>query len=433
MKLSLLAALLSADALVSAVPYIQPPQTTLSASDDDVFGDSLDSIIAASPLLSFHRTICEVESISNNESTVGETLVKYLTDHSFTVEKQPVPLDFDNGEKGNASRFNIFAYPSSGSPRPQIILTSHIDTVPPHIPYNLQPPASTSAPFDRRDIRIKGRGTVDAKASVAAQITAVLNHLSTNPHASLGLLFVVSEERGGAGMVHFSNSPLNTAPPFFHTLIFGEPTDLTLVNGHKGNLPVIVHAKGVAAHSGYPWLGHSAISELIPVLAKIDELNTLPAEQGGFPTSDKFGRTTLNIGLLRGGAAGNVVPASASCNVAMRLTGPIDEAKRIITTAIESVTGGSENITVGFPIKGYPPVDLEVDVDGFEVSTVNYGTDIPKLEIHDEDAVVKVKKYLYGPGSILVAHGEDEGLTVGELERAVDGYERLIEAAVKRG
>jgi acetylornithine deacetylase/succinyl-diaminopimelate desuccinylase-like protein len=53
----------------------------------------------------------------------------------------------------------------------------------------------------------------------------------------------------------------------------------------------------------------------------------------------------------------------------------------------------------------------------------NYGTDVPNLEGEQVN-------YLYGPGSILVAHGEDEGLLVRDLEEAVEGYKRLITHAV---
>jgi acetylornithine deacetylase len=284
----------------------------------------------------------------------------------------------------------------------------------------------------REDIVISGRGTVDAKASVASQIIAALSHLDTYPDTALALLFVVSEERGGGGMRHFSASPLNTSPPTFHTIIFGEPTDLALASGHKGNLRFDISAKGVPAHSGYPWLGLSAISEILPALSKLDMLGDIP---GGLPWSDKYGPSTLNIGLMQGGVAGNVVPASASATVSLRLAGgTLDEAKSIILQAVHDATRGNKNVTVQFSAIGsYGPVDLDADVDGFNITVVNYGTDVPNWEIHDNGAPAKVKRYLYGPGSILVAHGEHEGLTVGNLETGVEGYKRLIMAAVERG
>ncbi|PGH03528.1 hypothetical protein AJ79_07363 [Helicocarpus griseus UAMH5409] len=438
MKLSIVAALLSAHAVVPAAAGFIPQQNSQASSvrgsvmlrgaAPAVQNEDLDKIVADSPLLSLHRTISEIESISNDESKVGEALVKYLEEHGYTAEKQVVPVEED--ANSTAERFNVWAYPN-GNPQPKVILTSHIDTVPPHIPYTLHAPEGE---FDRANVRIMGRGTVDAKASVAAQITAALNYREANPDAAIGLLFVVGEEVGGTGMVHFSDSDLNTTPPFFRTLIFGEPTELKLVDGHKGNVRFTVEAKGLAAHSGYPWLGHSAVSEILPVLSRIDELGDIPVEEGGLPASEKYGRTTLNIGTIKGGAAGNIVPVSASASVTVRLAaGTVEEAQETIKRAVSDVSGGSQNITVTFPNdKAYPPTDLDVDAEGFEVMTVNYGTDIPKLTIHNEGTDIQVKKYLYGPGSIFVAHGVDEGLTIGDLEEAVEGYGRLIEAGIKR-
>lgn len=236
-------------------------------------------------------------------------------------------------------------------------------------------------------------------------------------------------------MRQFSASPLNTSPPTFHTIIFGEPTDLALVSGHKGNLPFNISAKGVPAHSAYPWLGLSAISEILPTLSKLDVLGDIPLSEGGLPSSEKYGRSTLNIGVINGRLAGNVVPASAIAALSARLAaGTVDEAKSIIREAVYNATHGNQNVTVQFSTLGtYGPVDLDTDVNGFNISAVNYGTDVPNWEIHDQDAPAKVKRYLYGPGSIFVAHGENEGLTVGELEIAVQGYKRLITAAVERG
>lgn len=400
--------------------------------------DKLDEIIAGSKLLSLHRSLCEIESVSNNEGNVGDFLIEYLHKHGFTAEKQPVPLDGedDDGENSKSKRFNVVAKPSSGR-TPKIILTSHIDTVPPHIPYSLSLPSSgdNTTTIDRRNIHIAGRGTVDDKGSVACQIIAALSHLKSHPNTPLGLLFVVSEETGGQGMRHFSNSPLNTSPPNFHTVIFGEPTEKKLVSGHKGMLHFTVQVRGKPAHSGYPWLGRSAVSEILPILSRLDKLGDIPESEGGLPSSEKYGKTTLNIGVMHGGIAANVVPANASARVAVRLAaGTPARAREIIAAAVREASNGSEDVKLEFS-GGYPPVDLDTDVDGFEVMAVNYGTDVPNWKIHDQDQPEgkKVKRYLYGPGSIFVAHGENEGLTVGDLEDGVKGYERLISAAVEHG
>ncbi|WEW60305.1 M20 family metallopeptidase [Emydomyces testavorans] len=406
--------------------------------------NELDEIIAASELLSLHRSLSEIESISNNERDVGDFLAQYLQQQGLTVEKQYVPRDGeeDDGQKHNkSSRFNIYAYPPS-SPTPEIILTSHIDTVPPYIPYSLSLPPRNSPdhPFsiDRRAIHISGRGTVDAKASVACQTIAALSHLKSHPITPLGLLFVVSEETGGRGMHHFSNdSRLNPSPPTFHTVIFGEPTEQKLVSGHKGIVHFSVHVRGKPAHSGYPWLGRSAVSAMLPILSKLDTLGDIPESEGGLPRSKKYGKSTLNIGVVKAGVATNVVPASAFALVAVRLAGgTVAHAQETIAAAVrEASKHRADDVRLDFSGSGgYAPVDLDTDVDGFDVTTVNYGTDVPNWDIHDGDQPKdkKVKRYLYGPGSILVAHGENEGLSVGDMEDAVEGYGRLIRAAVER-
>lgn len=430
----------------SASPHSQPQlqqQQPLQVASDEDEGSSTDKhdlnrIIDQSPLLSFHRDIVQIESISENEADVGEFIIQFLQERGFKVEKQAIEEDTESDESSKP-RFNVYAYPATSGP-PKILLTSHIDTVPPFIPYSLSLPnnSSDSAGEVRRDdILISGRGSVDAKASVAAQVFAVLEYLETYPGASLGLLFVVGEERSGTGMKYFSQSPLNTSPPTFHTVIFGEPTDLALVAGHKGSLVFKITAKGQAAHSGYPWLGRSAVSAILPALARLDQLEDLPVEDGGLPSSEKFGKTTLNIGHVVGGVAPNVVPAFAYAEVIMRLAvGNVDLIKEIILKAVHDSTGGSEDVTVEFLNgTGYPPVDFDTDVDGFNVTTVNYATDAFHLHLHEGSGGSRhgrVRRYLYGPGSIFVAHGDHEGLPVRQIEEAVRGYKKLIDAAIER-
>ena len=440
MRFSLLAAPL---AMVAA--HARPEQQVLlsdkAQSPDSIDTASLDSIIADSPLLSLHRSLCEIKGISDNETSVGDFLTSYLEAHNFTVEKQHVPFDNDPDErKREPPRYNIYAYPSWQPSTPEIILTSHLDTVPPFIPYSLSAPNSSS----RKDILISGRGTVDAKASVAAQILAAEKHLASSPDTKLGLLFVVSEETGGSGMTYFSDSDMNMPYPSkdktgktvgYHTVIFGEPTERTLAAGHKGSMGFTLSVKGKPAHSGYPWLGRSAVSQILPILEKIDNLGRIPEDEGGLPRSDKYGNTTVNIGIVRGGVANNVVPASAFADITARLAGgTVEDAKRAVRRAVfgedKHEDGDMKLVFGGDP---YAPVDLDTDVDGFEIDTMNYGTDVPHLDVTGGRKKTQVKRYLYGPGTILVAHGENEGLTVGELEEGYKGYMKIIDAAVKRG
>lgn len=438
-----------AASLVVAAAHAKPEQQVLLSNNDQssssIDTSSLDSIISDSHLLSLHRSLCEIKGISDNETSVGDFLTSYLEAHNFTVEKQPVPFDNDPDDRTDEPpRYNIYAYPSWQPPTPEIILTSHLDTVPPFIPYSLSAPNSSTS--SRRDILISGRGTVDAKASVAAQILAAERHLSSSPETKLGLLFVVSEETGGSGMTYFSNSDLNRPYPSkdehgntvgYHTVIFGEPTERTLAAGHKGSMGFTLSVKGKPAHSGYPWLGRSAVSQILPILERIDNLGRIPEDQGGLPRTDKYGNTTVNIGIVRGGVANNVVPASAFADITARLAGgTVEGAKGVIRRAVfgeDKHEDWNEDMKLVFGGDPYAPVDLDTDVDGFEIDTMNYGTDVPHLDVTGGRKESQVKRYLYGPGTILVAHGENEGLTVGELEEGFEGYMKLIDAAVKRG
>lgn len=397
----------------------------------------LEHVIDTSPLLSLHRDLVKLESISGNEADVGDFLIQYLQARDFKVEKQVV---VKKGSRGQGERFNIYAYPNSSPVPPKVLLSSHIDTVPPYIPYSLDLPSSNTSTSEtlnwRDDVLIAGRGSVDAKASVASQILAVLEYLQLNPEAPLGLLFVVGEEVDGIGMQYFSQSELNTSPPTFHTVIFGEPTELALVAGHKGSLFFKISAKGKAAHSGYPWLGRSAVSALLPALVKLDTLADIPVEDGGIPGSEKLGKSTINIGRIDAGIASNVVPASAEASINIRLAyHDVDKVKDIVTKAVNEATDADENITIEWGNKGHAPIDFDTDVDGFNVVTVNYATDAWYLQPHKGSGGSpegRVHKYLYGPGSIFVAHGADEAITVRDLEDAVDGYKRLIDAAFER-
>ena len=170
-----------------------------------------------------------------------------------------------------------------------------------------------------------------------------------------------------------------------------------------------IRAKGKEAHSGYPWLGESAIDMLLPALSALQHLS--------LPSSEKFGNTTLNIGYIRAGEASNVVPAAAEAGVCIRIAaGEPQTIKELVLDAIEQADNRLEVI---FKPAMYAPVDIDHDIPGFEVTTVNYGTDVPNQK-------GKNKKYLFGPGSILVSHTSQEHLTVQDLEEGVAGYKRII-------
>ena len=153
---------------------------------------------------------------------------------------------------------------------------------------------------------------------------------------------------------------------------------------------------------------------LLPALLKLENM--------ALPWSEKYGNTTVNIGRMEGGVATNVVAEEASAGILLRLAnGTAAAAEKLVRDAIKEVDERLEVTTIQ---EGYGPVGLDADVEGFETTTVNYGTDIPSLH-------GKHKRYLYGPGSILVAHSDHEHIKIQDLREAVDGFKRLIRHALK--
>lgn len=293
----------------------------------------LESSTSSSKLLDLHKDLVEHESITGNEHNVAKYLISYLKSKNFTVETQDVAPFEDQ----KLPRENILAYIGK-TRKTRTLVSSHIDTVPPFWKY------------ERIGDEIWGRGSVDAKGSVATQIIAVEELLAAGKIAEgdVALLFVVGEEQGGDGMKKANDLGLN-----WETCIFGEPTELKLASGHKGIMSVDVKAKGKAGHSGYPELGRSANAMLIPALNALLNME--------LPWSEKYGNTTLNVGRIEGGVAPNVIAEEAYANIAIRIAdGEPKVIEKIILDTLQQV---GQELDVKFG-GGYGPVYIDSDVPG---------------------------------------------------------------------
>ncbi|KAM3084559.1 hypothetical protein ACMFMF_001914 [Clarireedia jacksonii] len=353
-------------------------------------------------LLELHKNLVEIESVVGNEYQVGQYIIRYLSAHNFTVETQELPPLETNPNKPNEPRLNVFAY--KGHVRnTRLLITSHMDTVTPFVPYQ--------RPDEEQ---ICGRGSNDAKGSIASQVRAVEELYSSGnlKEGDIGLLYVVGEEVNGGGMKKANDLFAGHA---WEAAIFGEPSDNKLVLGHKGALVYGIKAHGKAAHSSRPELGINANSMLIRALSAIDAME--------LPGSERFGNTTTNIGVMQGGVAMNIIPAEASAMVLTRLAaGTPQQAMGEIEKVLNDL--GEERISVSFGHR-LPPVICDVDIDGFETIILTGGTDIPFLKGDH-------KRYMYGPGSVSSAHSDHECLTVGDLVKAVDDYKTIIQDLLAR-
>lgn len=278
-------------------------------------------------LLELHKSLVEISSTSGAEANVTKFLESYLQGQGFVVETQQV--------EGNRS--NVLAY-LEGSRTNKVLVTSHLDTVPPHFPY------------ERRGDEIWGRGSVDAKASIASQVIAVESLLEEGKieKGDVALLYVVGEENTGVGMIAANDLGLS-----WESVIFGEPTELKLARGHKGGLAFNLTASGITGHSGYPETGRSAIDILARALVNIQGLD--------LPWSEEFGNTTVNIGTLEGGIALNVIADSAKAGAFVRIaTESQEETRKIIADAVNKT---SEYLEIEFNV-GRGVVTTDYDIDG---------------------------------------------------------------------
>jgi acetylornithine deacetylase len=329
-------------------------------------------------VVAFTRQLVDIESVTGNEGPVGDFLRRELSRMGYHAKKLSV-----EGDRGN-----VYAT-APEQPRPEIVFSTHMDTVPPFIP--------SSEDADR----VYGRGSCDAKGIIAAQIAAAEQLRQDGIHA--GLLFVAGEEKDSLGA-----AVANQQSPGCKFLINGEPTDNRIAIASKGSLRAEVTAAGRMAHSAYPELGESAIDKLLEALNRLRTVQ-LPIEEG-------VGPCTVNIGVIEGGLAPNVIPDKARAQLLYRLVGPAEQLKQDIVDAVGNVA------TVEFVLE-IPFMSLRT-LDGLPTMVAAFTTDIPALSNWGEPILV-------GPGSIHVAHTVGEYVEKKELREAVDLYceiaKRLLE------
>jgi acetylornithine deacetylase len=317
------------------------------------------------------RSLVDIDSTTGREHEAGVWLAGWLRAREWTVAEQAV----------SDGRFNIIAT-LAGTPR--VVFSTHFDCVPPFFPSR------------ESQGRIFGRGSCDAKGILAAEVAAA-ERLRASGETRIALLFVVGEERGSDGARVANQAPLHGV----EFLINGEPTDNRLGIATRGALRIKLEATGRAAHSAYPHLGESAIDKLLEALAIIKALE--------LPVDSAMGPTHYNTAIIAGGIAPNVIAPSASAELLFRTVGDNAVIRRMLTK-VEHLVRVEEVLSL-------PVARMHVP-SGFESAAFPYTTDIAALTSWGTPL-------LMGPGSVHVAHTDEECVAIAELEAAVQLYVRL--------
>lgn len=321
------------------------------------------------------RELVDIDSTTGREGAAGAALGRMLRGLGYTVVEQPV----------SEGRFNV--YGSIGCPT--VVFSTHFDCVPPFFPSR------------EAQARLYGRGACDAKGIAVAQIAAA-ETLRASGWSDVGLLFVVGEERGSDGA-----KLANTIAPGSKFLINGEPTDNRLARATRGVYRSRLRAAGRAAHSSQPELGESAIEKLVDAVVAMRAI--------AWPSDPDLGTTYYTVGVIKGGVAPNVIPASAEAEVLFRTVSDHQEIRRRLDAAVAPLVTAEEVHVV-------PPVRLGT-VPGFDTAVFNFTTDVPFLDKWGTPLLI-------GPGSISLAHTADEYVEIAELRRAVDLYVQLAKGLV---
>ncbi len=314
------------------------------------------------------RKLVDIDSTTGNEGAVGAEIYEELCRLGYTTHKMPVAHE----------RFNVVA--TLDERPPQLIFSTHMDTVPPFI-----------ASREDHD-NIYGRGSCDAKGIIAAQIAACQRLRKEG--TAVGMLFLVGEERDSLGAKVANENPLGS-----RFLINGEPTENKIALASKGALRVEIVAQGRMAHSAYPELGESAIDNLLVALERLRAME--------LPQNPEVGPCTMNIGVIEGGRAPNVIADHAKAHLLYRLVGPAEALRKQITDAVAGLAQAEFVLEIPF-------MKLNT-VAGLATMVASFTTDIPALSKWGAPV-------LLGPGSIHVAHTEREYISKKQLHEAVDLY-----------
>ena len=267
---------------------------------------------------------------------------------------------------------------------PRVVFCTHMDTVPPYIPPVFW------------DDKVCGRGSCDAKGQIYAMYTAC-KKLETEGCSGFGILILAGEETGSWGAKAFSKTGFKA--PF---LIVGEPTENKMVSASKGTKSYDLVFHGKAFHSGYPEHGISAVERFIAFY------NALKAVK--FPVDPVLGETTWNVGLLHSDNPQNILSPELTCRLYFRTTFASDE---VVCDYMAGVAEAS-------PRGGDKPAKY-VTLPGFESAPASFGTDAPHLTGFGH-------KIICGPGTVLVAHRDDEHILLADIDKAVEQYVKIFKA-----
>jgi acetylornithine deacetylase len=368
------------------------------------------------------KTLAELVGIDSVSSRSNADIIDYLERRCEAI-KLKTRLFAYRDEHG-IEKINLVALAGtdfSQDTAVELALVGHTDTV----PYDPNWPEATS--LTERNGKLYGRGSCDTKGFIAAGLTAVESLDLSRLNKPLALIFTADEEIGLRGAKHLAQ--LKTLRVRYS--IVGEPTSLQPIRAGKGYSLAEVIVKGREAHSAYPALGASAVFRAARLINRLENI----AEQLKEDQHPAFDPpyTTLNVGVIHGGSAKNVLAGECRFTLEWRPipTQPSDHLLHLFNLAISEEKRSDSDFVcevnasradTGFETAPESPlVKLLENETGLNSGTVAFGTEGAQMQALGSEPVV------IGPGDIREAHRTGEFVPVRELEQCSKILKRAVE------
>ncbi|MGG3639980.1 M20 family metallopeptidase [Bacillus gobiensis] len=310
----------------------------------------------------------------------------------------------------------------SNNQKKNLVFSGHFDTVPAGSETWQRDP--WSAEIDKN--KLYGRGASDMKSGVSAMILALeyIHRSGLQLDGDLSFLGTVGEEVDGLGARKATEAGwIDDAS----AIVIGEPTNNKVTIAHKGVLWVEVTIRGNSAHAGWPDKGVNAILAMHKLISELEKME--------LSSHEILGNSTINLGMIHGGTAPNMVADYCKLTIDVR-TVPGQDHDKVVLQVKNILSSISDIMKVSYEVRvlnNMLCVGTSKNDDFIKLSSnvlYNYLNEVPELtgaNYYTDASVFTIKKkntpiLIFGPGDPALAHQPNEWVDTRKYMEAIRYY-----------